>query len=66
LLSNDFNLIELQGALLFSGMTAPFSLAGVIAILVTRFGWPGILIFCVILVLIPIQIALGKINSKYF
>lgn len=66
LLSNDFNLIEYKGAFIFTSIVAPFALAGIIAILVTRFGWPGILIFCVIGALIPIQVAVGKINSKYF
>lgn len=45
---------------------APLGLIGLIAILVTWFGWPGILPFCVILALIPFQMLVGKINSQYY
>lgn len=51
--------------LLFSLVT-PLGLIGVIIVLVVRFGWPGIIIICVFGVLIPIQIFVGKIVSKYF
>lgn len=47
-------------------LVTPFGLVGMIAILITRFGWPGVLIFCVIVALIPIQVVVGKINSRYF
>lgn len=66
LLSNDFNMLELKGPLMFISFVAPLGLTGVIAILVTNYGWPGILPLCVIIVFIPIQILVGKINSKYF
>jgi hypothetical protein len=45
-------------------MVSPFVLAGIIAILITRFGWPGILIVCVIIVFLPFQTLVGKINGK--
>lgn len=45
-------------------MIAPFALAGIIAILITRFGWPGILILAVILMVLPFQILIGKINGS--
>ena len=66
ILSNDFNMLELKGPLIFTSFVAPLGLTGVIAILVTNYGWPGILPLCVIIVFIPIQILVGKINSKYF
>jgi hypothetical protein len=49
--------------LFFTSLVAPFGLCGIIAILVTRFGWPGILNACVIIVLIPFQILIGKKNG---
>ena len=44
---------------------APFGLLGIVAILIVRFGWPGILILIVIAAFIPLQIMVGKINSSY-
>ena len=44
-------------------MTTPFVLIGVITILVIRFGWPGIISPLVTLVLIPLQLLVGKING---
>jgi hypothetical protein len=38
-------------------------LAGIIAILITRFGWPGILNAIVILIVLPFQILVGKKNG---
>ena len=46
-------------------MVAPFGLAGVLAILINRFGWPGILILVFILILMPIQACIGKINGVF-
>lgn len=37
---------------------------GIIAILIVRFGWPGILIAVVIICVLPFQILVGKINGK--
>lgn len=45
-------------------MITPFVLIGVIAILVTRFGWPGIISPIVTLILIPLQLFVGKINGS--
>jgi len=45
-------------------MITPFALAGIIAILITRFGWPGILIAVVIIAILPLQIIVGKINGS--
>ena len=45
-------------------MIAPFALAGIIAILIVRFGWPGILIAAVIIVILPFQSLVGKFNGS--
>lgn len=63
LLSNDFNTIETKAPIFFASMIAPFGLAGIIAILITRFGWPGILIAAVIMIILPFQILIGKVNG---
>lgn len=52
--------------MLFLSLVAPLGLIGAIVILIVRFGWPGIIVIGVIGVLIPVQILLGKIISKYF
>lgn len=44
-------------------MISPFALAGIIAILITRFGWPGILIAAVIIIILPFQTLVGKMNG---
>ena len=64
MLSNDFNTVELKAPILFASIVAPFALVGILAILITRFGWPGILVIVVILVFIPIQGCVGKINGQ--
>lgn len=63
ILSNDFNLIELKGPILFQALIVPFLVIGVIVILVIRLGWPGIIGPLVALIMIPIQFYVGKINS---
>lgn len=63
LLSNDFNTIETKGSVFFAALVTPFALAGIIVILITRFGWPGILILGVILLILPVQILVGKLNG---
>ena len=45
-------------------MIAPLALGGIIAILITRFGWPGILIAAVIIFFLPLQILVGKMNGN--
>lgn len=64
MLSNDFNTIETKGPFFFSAFVAPLTLIGAIAILITRFGWPGILIFAVIIGFLPLQTAVGKISGN--
>ena len=44
-------------------MVAPFGLIGILAILYIRFGWPGILILAVIIIIMPIQACVGKANG---
>ena len=64
ILSNDFNVIELKGTVIFALMTMPFLLIGNIVILVLRLGWPGIICPLVVVLLIPFQILLGKFASS--
>jgi ABC-type transport system involved in cytochrome bd biosynthesis fused ATPase/permease subunit len=64
LLANDFNTLEAKGPVFLVTFVTPLTLAGIIAILVTRFGWPGILIFCVVVAMLPIQLFVGKINGR--
>jgi ABC-type bacteriocin/lantibiotic exporter with double-glycine peptidase domain len=64
MLSNDFNTIETKSPLFFVSLGIPLILSGIIAILVTRFGWPGIIIFGVALVIIPVQVLIGKITGS--
>ena len=63
LLSNDFNTFELKSPVFFASTVAPFALVGILAILITRFGWPGVLVLAVILICVPIQGCVGKING---
>lgn len=42
----------------------PFASAGIVAILVTRFGWPGVIPIGVILFFLPFQILVGKMNGN--
>lgn len=63
LMSSDFSTIEANATIFFAALSAPFGIIGIIAILVYRFGWPGILIAVVIAIVFPIQIAIGKLNS---
>ena len=41
----------------------PFALVGISAILVSRLGWPGIIILLMIVLLTPLQIYVGKWNG---
>ena len=41
----------------------PVATIGIIAILITRFGWPGIIIILVIIALLPFQFLVGKMNG---
>lgn len=63
MLSNDLNTIETKSLIFFAAFITPFALAGILAILITRLGWTGILIFVVIVVVTPIQICVGKLNG---
>ncbi len=47
-----------------TALVTPLSIIAILAILVTRLGWPGILIPTVVIILIPLQIFLGKINGN--
>ena len=47
MLSNDFNTFEIKSPVFFASTIAPFALIAILAILITRFGWPGTLVFAV-------------------
>ncbi len=64
LLSNDFNTIEIKSPVFFASLSSPFVVLGIIGILIYRFGWPGILPIAVIVVILPIQILVGKLNGN--
>ena len=64
LLSNDFNIIESKVPMIFSSLVSPIAFIGVIIILTFRFGWPGVIIICVVLVIIPLQVLVSKINGN--
>jgi hypothetical protein len=50
---------------LLYALVAPFTLVAAIAILVVRFGWPGLLIVFIIIFLVPFQAIVAKINGGY-
>ena len=64
MLSNDLNAIELKGPLFFSSLITPLALIGIVAILITRLGWAGISCLGIIIILMPIQACIGKINGR--
>ena len=63
MISNDFNMIELKAPIFFSMLISPLVLIGVIIILVFRLGWPGVIPAIVTLVLVPLQLYIGKVNG---
>lgn len=63
LLSNDFNTIETKSPTFVASLISPLAIAGIIAVLITRFGWPGILILVVVLLNLPFQTLVGKMNG---
>jgi ATP-binding cassette subfamily C (CFTR/MRP) protein 4 len=64
MLSNDFNTIETKCPLLFISLSSPLTMCGIMAILITRFGWPGVIIFGVTVAIIPFQVLVGKISGS--
>ena len=63
MLSNDHNSLDGNAHILFDSAVAPLGLTGILIILVNRFGWPGILILVVIVIMMPFQACIGKING---
>ena len=63
MLSSDFNAMETFSVFFFAALITPFALLGIVVILITRFGWPGIIIIGVILLLLPVQTCIGKYNG---
>ena len=44
-------------------MVGPLVFVGVIIILVLRLGWPGVIPIIVTVLLVPLQIYVGKVNG---
>ena len=58
-ISNEFNSFEIKGFALFALIVAPFGLAGVIAILFMRLGWPAFILLVVLVGFLPLQILIA-------
>ena len=48
----------------FASFVTPLTLLGTVAVLAMRFGWPGLIIFAVILGILPLQNWVGKMNGE--
>ena len=55
--------MEVNLPIFFISCSIPFALIGIIIILYFRFGWPGFIIFAIIIAFLPIQILVGKLNG---
>lgn len=62
---NDLHTIELKSIPFLNALIAPLAFSGIIALLLTRFGWSGILILGFIVLIVPIQTLIAKINSTF-
>lgn len=47
----------------FALFLTPFNLVGVTAILLWRFGWPGLILLAVVVAFVPLQSLVGKMNG---
>lgn len=47
----------------FSSLISPLAFAAILAILINRFGYPGLLIIGLTIMLVPLQALIGKMNS---
>lgn len=56
--------MEINFPTLLAATVAPVGFIGTIIILISRFGWPGLLIAVIIMIIVPIQIMIGKMNSN--
>ena len=61
--ANDFNLIELKGPWFFSGSGAPIVVIASIVLLITRLGWFGIIVPVIIIIFIPLQVLVSRLNG---
>jgi hypothetical protein len=64
MISNDFNLIEIKAPFFFGMITLPLAYIGFIVVIYLRIGAEGLIFMGIPLVLIPIQILLGRVNGK--
>ena len=61
--ANDFNLIELKGPWFFAASPIPIVVIGAIVLLILRLGWFGLIPPAIVIVFIPLQILVGKLNG---
>ena len=61
--ANDFNLIELKGPWFFAASAMPIVVVGAIILLIVRLGWFGLISPAIVIVCIPLQILVGKLNG---
>ena len=64
MLSQDLNEIEDKLIYLFIALEAPFYMAAAFTLFIVRLGWPGVLCPLIILIVVPIQVAIAKMNSN--
>ena len=64
MISNDFHIIEMKAPFFFAAIVSPLTFIGVIIILILRLGWPGIIPILVTICLVPLQLCVGKMNSR--
>ena len=61
--ANDFNLIELKGPWFFAASPTPIVVIGSIVLLMLRLGWFGIIVPVIIIIFIPLQILVSRLNG---
>lgn len=61
--ANDFNVIELKCPWFFAASPTPIVVIGSIVLLITRLGWFGIICPAIIIVFIPLQILVSRLNG---
>jgi hypothetical protein len=64
MLSSDFNLIELKIPIFFAALVFPIAFIGILAILIYRLSWPGIIGVIVPILVFPLQNYISKINGN--
>ena len=55
--------METKAPVFIASIVSPFALVGVLTLLIIRFGWAGIIILAIIIVMAPLQAGVGKANA---